>query len=1299
MINITLDGRKVTAKEGQTILEVCKENGIHIPTLCHDEQLEPAGVCWVCVVDLKDYGLVTSCTTRVADGMVIETRNDRVISVRQKVLELMLQDHYGDCVAPCQRECPADVDVQGYNALIAKGFYQEAYQLIMETNPLPLVCGRVCTRPCESACRRNLVDQPIAIASLKRFAADYVYEHFKNIKTEIADDTGFRVAVIGGGPAGLSAAYYLRKMGHAVTIFDAAPKLGGTLRYGIPDYRLPQDILDRDISTILSTGIEVKTECTLGKNFTIDSLLSNGFHAVFLGTGALLGYDMRVEGEDLEGVLRGVDFLNAIARGEPEKIGAKVAVIGGGNTAIDASRTALRMGTKEVTIVYRRSRDEMPATNWEIEEAEEEGVRLHFLAAPTKILGENGKVKGMVCIKMALGEPDSSGRRSPVPIEGSEFVLDVDTIIAAVGQRPDVSFLEEGSGVKTNRDRIVADLDTQLTDRPGVFSGGDAVTGAASAVSAIAAGRRATRSIDQYLRGDEVKPAEKLFNSSKGELDEIPEEEFDAVEREPKAKMPMLEPEVRKHTFEEIEKGYTEEQAVKEASRCLQCGCKAVDTCELRKLATEYGVEDDITQDSFRRYLIDDSHPFIERDPNKCISCALCLRVCQDVQGVGRLVVYNLSDNVAAPPSRLSLLDANCESCGQCVERCPVGALTSKMALRPERDVKTICSYCGVGCGIYLGVRGNVVVNVRGDFDNPVNQGNLCVEGRFGYDFINSKKRLTTPLIKKDGKFVEATWDEALELIAEKFSTFNGDQFAMIASAKCTNEENYVMQKFARGGMCTNNVDHYARLRHASAVDVLATSFGSGAMTNSINEIGEANCIFSIDSNTTVSHPVIGLQVKRGVRTRNGATLIVASPRRIALCRFADIYLQHQPGTDVALLMGMMRVIIDEGLGDIAFIKERCENFEAFKESLNNFDIDTASSITGVPAEKIIEAARVYATNKPSTILYAMDITQHRKPKALGHLPLRKQRGSKEGEANTHGADSVMAIANLAMLTGNIGKPSTGVNLLREQSNAQGACDMGALPNVYTGYQRVNDPDIQRKFEKVWGVSLSNKPGLTLTEMFDAAIEGKVKSIYLIGENPVLSDPNSNHVSEALEKVEFLVVQDIFFTDTARFADVVLPAATFAEKDGTFTNTERRVQRVRKAIEPIGNSRPDWWIVCAIAKHMNAKGFNFEHPVEIMEEITSLTPSYSGISYDRIEKLGLHWPCPTKEHPGTPILHTAQFSRGKGQFVPLEYKPPAMLTDVDYPLLLTIERSLYHYHIGSITRRVEDLNTLRANGP
>ena len=453
----------------------------------------------------------------------------------------------------------------------------------------------------------------------------------------------------------------------------------------------------------------------------------------------------------------------------------------------------------------------------------------------------------------------------------------------------------------------------------------------------------------------------------------------------------------------------------------------------------------------------------------------------------------------------------------------------------------------------------------------------------------------------------------------------------------------------------------------------LATSFGSGAMTNSISEIKDAACILVIGSNTSAGHPVIALEIKKAVR--NGGRLIVANPREIELCRHADVWLRQAPGSDVALLMGMMKVIFDEGLADLSFVSECCDNFDAFKESLKNFDLDFVEKTTGVPRDTIVEAARLFATCKPATIIYAMGITQH-----------------------SHGTDNVMAVANLAMLTGNMGRPSTGVNPLRGQNNVQGACDMGALPNVYTGYQRVDNPDIQKKFEIAWRSDLSPTPGLTLTEMLDAAYEGKIKAVYVMGENPILSDADANHTEKALKKLEFLIVQDIFLTETARLADVVLPAVSFAEKDGTFTNTERRIQRVRKAIEPVGNSKPDWWIICQLARKMCDKDFAFEDPSEIMEEIARLTPSYGGVTYERLEECGLQWPCPTKDHPGTPILHVGRFVCGLGKFAPLQYKPPAELPDKEYPLVLTTGRNLYHYHTGTMTRKVAGLNTIEPEG-
>ncbi len=426
----------------------------------------------------------------------------------------------------------------------------------------------------------------------------------------------------------------------------------------------------------------------------------------------------------------------------------------------------------------------------------------------------------------------------------------------------------------------------------------------------------------------------------------------------------------------------------------------------------------------------------------------------------------------------------------------------------------------------------------------------------------------------------------------------------------------------------------------------------------------------AIGTNTTEAHPIIGMNIRKAVR--NGTRLIVANPLEIDLVRDADIWLQHRAGTDVVLLMGMMKVIVDEGLMDATFIEERCDNFDFFKDSLNNYPLSLVENITGVPGEKVVEAARLYATNSPAAILYTMGITQH-----------------------THGTDNVIAVANLAMLTGNVGKPGAGVNPLRGQNNVQGACDVGALPNVYPGYQAVNNEVLKEKFEAAWGATLNPIPGKTLTEIMPLAHEGKIKAMYLMGENPSLSDPDSSHVREAMRRLEFFVVQDIFLNETALLADVVLPACSFAEKDGTFTNTERRVQRVRKAIEPVGDSRADWLITCQIARRMGAKGFDFTHPSQIMEEIAEVTPSYGGITYERLEKEGLQWPCPTEDHPGTAILHTELFSRGRGHFVPLAYRPSDELPDSEYPLVLTTNRSLFHFHTGTMTRRVKGLNIFR----
>lgn len=719
---------------------------------------------------------------------------------------------------------------------------------------------------------------------------------------------------------------------------------------------------------------------------------------------------------------------------------------------------------------------------------------------------------------------------------------------------------------------------------------------------------------------------------------------------------------------------------------CLTCQKNL--HCELQKVAQYLGLKQE-TVDKLRRdsriIPVDTSHPAFDRDHNKCILCGRCVQACQEIAMTGAIdLAYRGYETKVSTFGDKPMLDSICVSCGECISRCPTGALVPKHYVLPTHHVKTICPYCGVGCAIELGIRGNTIVDVQGVKESPVNSGGLCVKGRFGFDFINHPHRLTKPLIRKKGKakgvagnpqdlFYEADWDEALDCVAQGIAKtvdrYGPDALGVLSSAKCTNEDNYLLQKFARAVIGTNNVDHCARLCHASTVTAAMAAFGDGAMSNSIADIDYADLFFIIGSNTTECHPIIGRKIRRAIKN-NGAKLIVADPRAIELSEMADVYLAHFPGTDVALLNGMMRQIREEGLHDQTFMAERCEDVEPFLTSLDRYDLKTVEEITGVAGEKIRQSALLFGKAERAIILYGMGITQH-----------------------TCGTDNVKAVANLLMLTGNMGRRGTGFAPLRGQNNVQGACDMGALPGVYPGYQRVDDPAVRMKFEGDWGRILSAKPGMTITEMIQAGHDGRLKALYVMGENPMLSEPNLNHAREAFSRLEMLVVQDIFLTETAQVADVVLPAACFAEKDGTFTSTERRVQLVRKAIDSPGEARMDWEIITEISHRMGYP-MNYASSAEIMSEIARLTPIYGGISYGRLTGEGLQWPCRSPEHPGTPMLHIGQFTRGRGKFYALHDLPPAELPTIAYPLLLTTGRILEHFHTGSMSHRSRVLEAL-----
>lgn len=708
--------------------------------------------------------------------------------------------------------------------------------------------------------------------------------------------------------------------------------------------------------------------------------------------------------------------------------------------------------------------------------------------------------------------------------------------------------------------------------------------------------------------------------------------------------------------------------------------CESCGNCLLQDLAYMYEVKEITYSGKVHEKKVLQDNPFVYRDNEKCILCGRCIRMCDNVVGANAIGYAGRGFECEVVPAfEQSLLLTDCVFCGNCISTCPVGALLSKPYMHKARvwgatKTETICPYCGVGCTLHLHIKDNKIVNVSSPIGKNVNQGNLCVKGKFGLDFVSSSKRLTNPMLKtKTGKFKKISWDSAIKTVADKLLSikkkYGPDSIAVLSSAKCTNEENFLMSKLARAAIGTNNVDHCARLCHASTVTGLIPTFGSGAMTNSVDDIKFSDAAIIIGSNTTEAHPVISYEIIKSV-TSGKLKLIVIDPRDIPITRYSAVHLKQKPGTDIAVLLGIMNIIYKRNLQNKVFINKRTEEFDSFKNCFKYYTPSKVAEISGVDENDLIKAAEIYGTSNNASIFYAMGITQH-----------------------TCGTDNVTAVADLAMMTGNISRKGTGVNPLRGQNNVQGACDVGALPNYLSGYQLVEDSAVREKFEKNWERKLPAKSGLTVTEIIEAAVSGKIKALYIMGENPMLSEPDLIHVAQSLKKLEFLVVQDIFITETAEFADIILPGVCFAEKDGTYTNTDRRIQRIRKALNPPGKAMADWKIICMIS---SALGYpmHYNHPSEIMDEIARLTPIYGGVNYEKIQDGGLQWPCRNIDDPGTSILHTKNFTRGKGRFIPVQYQPPAEIPDVSYPLILTTGRILYQFHTRTMTGKSKGLNKI-----
>ena len=1117
---LNINGKEVKGLPGQTILEVARENDIFIPTLCYDERTKIYGSCGICMCEVEgNPKLCKACATVIAPGMVIRTNTERVIESRKTNLELLLSNHTGDCRPPCVLACPAQTDCQGYVGLIANGEYEAALELVKDKIPLPAALGRVCPHPCEEKCRRGLIDEPISIQWLKRFVADNDLMGEEAFIPECEPATGKRVAVIGGGPMGLSAAYFLRQKGHDVTIFESMPKAGGMLRYGIPEYRLPKEILDEEILTIEKMGVEIITDTKIGVDIPFETVRED-FDAVLLGIGAWISTGVGCKGEDADGVIGGIDFLRKVVRNEEIELGEKVAIVGGGNTAMDACRTAVRLGAKEVYNIYRRTKDEMPADMVEIEEAEEEGVIFKNLTNPIEVIkDENGHAKEVVLQVMELGEPDASGRRRPIPVEGKTETIAIDTMILAIGQAVDASIFDCD---KTRKNAIAYDKETFMTSMPGVFAGGDCGNDKISiAVEAIADAKKVSESIDAYLDGEIIRYEKPYFV----ERDDINEKTFEDRERECRPEMPQLSAEERKNNFSEvIPDGYTAEQAEAEASRCLECGCHDYFECKLIDLAHQYDVKPERFAGDKNTIEFEDDHPFIVRDPNKCILCGLCVRVCDEIMGVGALgLVHRGFDTVVKPNMEKPLIESGCVSCGQCVSVCPTGALQERTTMIKETPVDTVetdttCSYCSVGCSLKLESYGDMLIKANPDKQGTVNAGLACGKGKWGFDCSMLENKLEEPLIKSGSDFREADYHEALVLIAKRCQSigakYGKDAIGVAVSDRYTNEEAFAIKKMAE----TMGAKIFSMNNRASGIaDVL----GFDASPNTIDELLSTNMILAVGFNTT-DNPVIELKMKQAAEA--GAKVVLVNP---------EDYVQHidflnkavYTKNDLSFLKEVAKAVVDSGRG------AGVDGYEEFAASVKDVTVsDDAKAV-----------ADMYLEAKKAMIVFNQNLIT---------------------------TEAASLLADIALVSGHIGTPRDGILQVKAKNNSQGLVDLG----ITAGAEE---------------------------------LEG-VKALVVFGEEADIDT----------DALEFLAVSDTHMTALAAKADVVIPGTGFASTDGTYTNTERRLQLVQAAIEE-DVELANWEIAVEIA-HVFEVDYEWENTEDISVAMNDEVPAYKYAVVDEV---------------------------------------------------------------------------------
>lgn len=1148
-LNIILNGKPAKGYKGDTILKAANRYGIEIPTLCNDPRIDPYSSCYVCVVEVEGLkALQPACSTRIAEGMKIATSNDRVFTARKTALDLLLSNHYADCMAPCKQTCPAGVDVQGYISLIEKGLYHEAIALIKEVNPLPAICGRVCVRPCEVACRRNLLDEGAAVGIdyLKRFAADRDLESPDKYVPLIAAPTGKRVAIIGGGPGGLSAAWFLQTKGHQCDIFEAAPAAGGWLRYGIPEYRLPNDLLQKEVDNVTELGVNIHYNTKLGENLSYAELKKN-YDATILTIGSQTGTGVGCEGDDAEGVYPGIVFLkNMEMTGQKYDFkGKTVAVVGGGNTAMDCCRTSIRCGADRVIVVYRRTEKEMPANPIEIHESKLEGVEYMFLTNPTRINKDSdGKLESMTLIRMELGEPDASGRRRPVPKEGSEFDVEVDIILAAIGQKTDVNFINDinqhtdQGELKINRwGDIDADKHTLQTGIPGVFAAGDGVTGPATLIEAIAQARIATRSCDQYLRGEALSPLPHEFISKKENFKPQEKEEYlGKFAKQLREEMPVLDPADRMN-FTEVELGYANEEVAKhETSRCLECGCVEYFTCDLKKHATTYNAEQKRFEGDFNAFEVDFSHRFIEIDNNKCILCSRCIRICREVVGASALGLVNRGfQTYVAPAMGKSLNDTPCESCGMCISACPTAAISENVPFKPGpvalETLTTIDPFTSEGFEVNLQHKGGFWMQAGGVVSDLNPEGNIGSQAKFGYRAFNLPDRITTPMLKRGGKFEPVTFEEAIQLMTSKLKSARPDENALFAGGRLSNEEMYMVQKLARGGLKTNNVHSFLYLGRGKGYQQITRH------NVPFTEIRDAKRIYLVGERLNLLNPLINHLVFSKKTKDSIPVELITTSKASSLAHKVDAV--HRVNSYHDYFKAINHYILKANLPNQVYIDSVCEGFESYREALEKEDYNTLLNKAGGCGTKCLEhLAEQYVNDHESIFIFSLQEVS---------------------------AAAALEIRNTALLAGKPGKRAAGFIALREKNNAQGVVDLGVMPGLLPGAIDLSHDAHRARVAEVWGVSEIQDEAHCIPAQLT---EGTIQNLFVFGEDPVGTAMEPDKIKGWLEKAAFRVVCDYAMTETAKLADLVLPATMPFEMDGHFTSTQCYLGSFSKATEP-----------------------------------------------------------------------------------------------------------------------------------